>query len=181
MQALSDRGLLDEYPHSLVRVREDSFGAAVLSKRPLADSSIWMLGDVPMLLVTVVLDDASVQIVNWHPLPPRTPRYVAIWNDQYAALDQWVAEQSGPVLIIGDFNATQHARWMQQILQSGFQSAHVQTGRGYAVTYPNGTSRVPPIRIDHLLMSSHCVCRQIREGVGRGSDHKPLLADLILQ
>jgi endonuclease/exonuclease/phosphatase (EEP) superfamily protein YafD len=168
------------YPHHLVQVREDSFGIAVFSKKPLLDKAIWIIGEVPLLDVTIQYRDQSIRIVNWHPLPPRSPSYVRIWRAQYDDLFRRLADHNGPLLIIGDFNATQHARNLQKIALGGMRSAHEQTDRGYAVTFPNGTSLTPPIRLDHVMMSDHWECADISEGVGAGSDHKPLIADLVL-
>ena len=179
-RAISSSGLLQEYPHRIQRIREDSFGAAILSKHPFLNTSTWMTGDVPIISVTIGLQASSVRIYNWHPLPPRSPEYFRIWNQQYESLFQRLSTEDGPLLLVGDFNATQHSRWMKRLAQAGYHSAHVLTGRGYAVTYPNGTSRIPPIRLDHALMSDHFRCRQIREGIGRGSDHKPLIVDVAL-
>jgi len=179
-RAISDSGLLEEYPHQELRIREDSFGAAILSKHPLLNPSASMVGEIPIISVTIQLQTSTIRIFNWHPLPPGSRDYVTIWNEQYEFLCQRLSEESGPVLLVGDFNATQHARWMKRLLRAGYSSAHIQTGRGYAVTFPNGTSLMPPIRIDHALMSDHFWCRSIREGIGRGSDHKPLIVDLLL-
>ena len=38
----------------------------------------------------------------------------------------------------------------------------------------------PPVRLDHVLVSQHVVPLGIREGVGKGSDHKPVIVDLAL-
>ena len=58
------------------------------------------------------------------------------------------------------------------------RSAHVDRGRGYAITWPNGMFPLPPIRIDHALLSPEVECLAISEGIGTGSDHRPLVVDL---
>jgi hypothetical protein len=40
---------------------------------------------------------------------------------------------------------------------------------------------VPPIRIDQAFLSPDVECLGIAEGVGRGSDHKPLILDLLIR
>ena len=133
-----------------------------------------------MLLLTLRMNDTTVRIYNWHPLPPRTLEYVNVWNDQYTALLARLEHETNPVIIAGDFNATQHAYWMKQLSEAGFKSAHREVGRGWAVTFPNGTSRFPPIRLDHILYTAPIVCLDINEGQGAGSDHKPLIADFLI-
>jgi endonuclease/exonuclease/phosphatase (EEP) superfamily protein YafD len=36
------------------------------------------------------------------------------------------------------------------------------------------------MRLDHVLVSHGIEVRSIREGLGRGSDHRPIIADLVL-
>ena len=179
-QAFQTDEFFEHYPHRIFHIREDAFGIALYSKRPLLKQKKWFVGDVPMLDVQTTIDQRPIRIINWHPLPPRNLEYVDVWRKQYAELFERIAGDDQPLLIVGDFNATQHAACMEQLAEIGFLSAHESIGRGYAVTYPNGTSRVPPIRLDHALMSRHWKAVQIQEGTGRGSDHKPLIADFVL-
>lgn len=100
--------------------------------------------------------------------------YYAFWERILTLL----AKFTGPEVVIGDFNATQHSRVYQQLLALGLRSAHEDRGRGYATTWPNGKQPIPPIRIDQAMLSHEVECVSIREGVGPGSDHKPLILDL---
>jgi endonuclease/exonuclease/phosphatase (EEP) superfamily protein YafD len=83
--------------------------------------------------------------------------------------------EPGPVVIVGDFNATQHSLVYKQLEEGGLRSAHEDRGRGYATTWPNGHRPVPPIRIDQAFLSPSVECLEIAEGQGAGSDHKPLI------
>ena len=87
-------------------------------------------------------------------------------------------KQRGPLVVIGDFNATQHSRVYQQLESDGLRSAHEDRGRGYVTTWPNGAQPLPPIRIDQAFLSPQVECLSIREGIGPGSDHKPLILQL---
>jgi len=80
----------------------------------------------------------------------------------------------------GDFNVTQFNSWIQDLDELGFRSAHEELGRGGATTWPNQQRLFPPIRLDHVLVSKQVVPLSIREGVGEGSDHKPVIVDLAL-
>jgi endonuclease/exonuclease/phosphatase (EEP) superfamily protein YafD len=179
-QAITADGLLDKYPHQLFHTRTDSFGTAIYSKHEFVEEEIWTTGKIPVTEVKMLLGDTRVRIINWHPLPPRSFKYFAVQNEQYSDLIERLESGQLPTMIVGDFNITQHAYWMQRIESLGFRSAHELTGRGFAVTYPNGTSRVPPIRLDHALVSDGIECLQIAEGQGSGSDHKPLIADFLI-
>jgi endonuclease/exonuclease/phosphatase (EEP) superfamily protein YafD len=179
-EALSHEDFRRRYPYRLGQVREDSFGIAIYSKRPFVDTSLWISGGVPQAEVFIEHGGQAIRVINWHPLPPRTLEYHATWQRQYDQLFVKLAPLDAPTLIVGDFNATQHARQMRRLAQHGYRSAHEVTGRGYAVTWPNGTAWIPPMRLDHAMMSRHFECIAIREGAGRGSDHKPVIVEFVL-
>lgn len=166
------------YPHHLVEARTDSFGTAIYSKKKLEQTDVWQIEGVPIARATIRIAARPVRVVNWHPLPPLNFEYVRTWRTQYDALLREIDREEAPVLICGDFNATQHARPYRELLERGFHTAHGDGGRGYAVTYPNGMSWTPPIRIDHAVFSPELFCHSIREGEGAGSDHKPLIFEI---
>ena len=64
-----------------------------------------------------------------------------------------ISELPRPLVVIGDFNATQFSAAYKQLTSGDLRGAHVDRGRGSAVTWPNGRSMIPPIRIDHALLS----------------------------
>ena len=87
-----------------------------------------------------------------------------------------------PLIIIGDFNTTQHSRFYRQLTDAGMIDAHRQHGRGLTTTWPNGWSPgVPPIRVDQAMISPDLACLDISEGIGAGSDHKPVILEVALQ
>ena len=63
---------------------------------------------------------------------------------QYNYYDYWeqlipmLTAEQGPVVIVGDFNATEHSRVYKQLTSERLRSAHDDRGRGYATTWPNG-------------------------------------------
>lgn len=78
------------------------------------------------------------------------------------------------------FNATPHTRWYQRLQTERLRGAHEDRRRGLATTWPNGRAPVPPIRLDHVLVSPEVSVLDVREGVGEGSDHRPVIVDLTL-
>ena len=58
--------------------------------------------------------------------------------------------------------------------------AHDALGRGLATTWPNGLFPVPPLRLDHVLASADVVPVAVREGIGAGSDHRPVVVDVTI-
>jgi endonuclease/exonuclease/phosphatase (EEP) superfamily protein YafD len=130
--------------------------------------------------VEIPLGPGSLRLIGLHaPRPIEGPRY-----DYHEYWDQTVrlltAEQ-GPLIVVGDFNATEHSLVYKQLTEGRLRSAHDDRGRGYAVTWPNGQYLCPPIRIDHAFVSPEIEVERIVEGRGKGSDHKPLILDVRLR
>lgn len=179
-EALARDGFSQRYPHRVVDIRDDAFGIAIYSKLAFVEQELWFSGRIPTAEVVVQHAGRKVRIINWHPLPPRTLDYVADWRQHYDELFRRLAADDEPALLVGDFNATQHAAQMERLGRAGLRSAHESVGRAFAVTWPNRLGLLPPIRLDHAYYSQHFRCIAIREGTGQGSDHKPLVADFVL-
>ncbi len=168
------------FPHRDVFVRPDSFGIAILSRLPLARSELVDLEGVPMIDATVTVGERSVRVIGVHTLPPVDSDYAATWRAQLARLADHVAGIDGPLVVAGDLNATTHAAGVLRLRALGLADAHDALGRGLATTWPNGLFILPPLRLDHVLVSPELRPVAVREGVGAGSDHQPVIVDLAL-
>jgi endonuclease/exonuclease/phosphatase (EEP) superfamily protein YafD len=127
--------------------------------------------------VDVPLGSKTLRLIGLHaPRPIDGSRfdYKTYWDELLPIL---TAEQ-GPLVIIGDFNATEHSQVYERLTGGRLRSAHDDRGRGYATTWPNGQYLCPPIRIDQAFVSPEIEVVRIVEGLGRGSDHKPLIVDV---
>jgi endonuclease/exonuclease/phosphatase (EEP) superfamily protein YafD len=171
-------------PERIIVTREDSFGIGIYADRPLEDADIVDLAGLPQAHADVLVDGPDgprrVHLLNFHTLPPRTPAYTAVWNQMMAAIVDQLAQGTGPTVVAGDLNATRHHAWFRALVSGRLREAHEDRGRALATTWPNGLFPVPPIRLDHVLISKEIACLSITEGVGRGSDHRPLVADLAI-
>lgn len=174
-RALTASGALDAYPHRVVRIREDSFGIALYSKLPLRDATVLDVEGIPMARALVRFGERWVEMVNIHTLPPRLSEYLPIWRAQNEWIEQHARRASLPLLLAGDFNATQHSLPYARFQRAGLLDAHREVGRGDATTFPNGVFPVPPIRLDHAFYTRELRCLSVVEGVGKGSDHRPLI------
>jgi endonuclease/exonuclease/phosphatase (EEP) superfamily protein YafD len=166
-------------PHRSFVARTDSFGIGVYSRLPMTAQELDVFG-LPAFSAEVQLGAHSLRVLNVHTLPPRRPDYVPTWIGMMEHIEQLVRRETGPVLLGGDLNATPHTRWFQRLLSHGLQSAHEERGRTLATTWPNGRMPFPPIRLDHFLVSRAIAVLDVREGEGRGSDHRPLIGDFAL-
>jgi endonuclease/exonuclease/phosphatase (EEP) superfamily protein YafD len=175
--AFVDSPVMAPYVHGSGRLKSHINSVNVFSKLPLANEiQNWVQGRA-VHTVDIPIGSTSLRITGLHaprPLPGPKYNYFEHWGEMIPLL---TVEQS-PLVVVGDFNATEHSRVYKRLTESGLRSAHDDRGRGYATTWPNGQNLCPPIRIDHALVSPEIEVESIREGRGRGSDHKPLILDV---
>jgi endonuclease/exonuclease/phosphatase (EEP) superfamily protein YafD len=151
----------------------------VFSRLPLtSEIQNWVDGRA-MHTIEIGVGEAKLRVVGLHaPRPSAGPRcnYRGYWQQMLPLL----TAGQGLLVVVGDFNATQHSAVYERLTSGGLQSAHEALGRGYATTWPNGHYWLPPIRIDQAFLSEEVECLSITEGRGRGSDHRPLILDVRL-
>ena len=180
LAALEAAGVLADYPYRLAAPRLDPFGSAVLSRLPLEDSELLLVAGLPLPRTTVVVGDRRVRLYDAHTRAP-IGEGIGTWKAQLAELRRMVEAEDGPRVVAGDLNATSGHRAYRDLLQAGLRDAHVERGRWWVTTWPTDRRWVPPLaRLDHVLVSPEVVVVDVREGTGRGSDHRPVIADLAL-
>ena len=89
-------------------------------------------------------------------------------------VSRWAAPYKN-VLIAGDFNMTQTSPVYKRYW-SKYANAFSRAGRGFGYTYYSGWHGV---RIDHILSDSNWRIIRSKAGPDVGSDHKPVIADMI--
>ncbi|HEX2473896.1 MAG TPA: endonuclease/exonuclease/phosphatase family protein [Lacipirellulaceae bacterium] len=176
-RAFQNSPIMAPYIHGSGHLRSHINTVNVFSKLPLANEiQNWVRGRA-VHTIDISLGSSPLRIVGLHaprPVPGPKYDYAEYWNEMIPLL---TAEQ-GPLVVVGDFNATEHSKVYKQLTESKLRSAHDDQGRGYAVTWPNGQNPCPPVRIDQALVSPEIEVERIVEGRGRGSDHKPLILDV---
>jgi endonuclease/exonuclease/phosphatase (EEP) superfamily protein YafD len=170
------RGL---FPHRVAVPRDDSFGIGLYARRPVAIRELDLSG-LPALRAELRLADRTLTVFNVHTLPPRSAEYVAIWNEMMETIVALIRREPGPVLLAGDLNVTRHHRWYRELVSLGLRDAHERRGRAWVSTWPNGRMPYPSLRLDHFLASAELEALDVREGQGRGSDHRPIIGDFSL-
>lgn len=171
--------LKDLYPHRLAKSRADSFGIHLLSKHPILSHQhrIPPGGLVPLLEAVVSTPAGPVTVYGVHPLPPMSGE-AARSRDAYLrhlALD--AGKKSGPVILLGDFNATPWSVAMRPLRDAGFVDA--SNGYGHSATWSRRNPLLA-IPIDHILTRGLPPPKSFIIGPDLGSDHRPILADLLL-
>ena len=166
--------------HHVARPREDAFGIAVFTRKEPSRMELLALGveAMPSIEVEYEVDGRAVTIAALHPPPPVGPRLSATRDRMLREISAWAAAQEGPVLVIGDLNATPWSAVMREILGEGPLRSTQRFG--LQATWPSflGPLGVP---IDHALVAGPLepVERSIEPAFG--SDHRMLRVDLELR
>jgi endonuclease/exonuclease/phosphatase (EEP) superfamily protein YafD len=179
--ALDATGALAELPNRITVPRTDPSAALVASRWALNDQDVVSVRDRPVLVeATLDYPGRPVRLFAFHAVAPVGGGRQE-WVDDLAGLRRAVGAEPGPVVVAGDFNATWGHRAFHRLLDAGLVDAAAARGRPYQMTWPRDRRFVPPLtRIDHLLTRGPLAVTGIRTGAGRGSDHRPLVADVAL-
>ncbi|MEX1037824.1 MAG: endonuclease/exonuclease/phosphatase family protein [Acidimicrobiia bacterium] len=131
--------------------------------------------------ITTIVDgwDIPVTILSSHPLAPTDVDRAALRDAQLAFAAEWAADQSGPYMVVGDFNATPWSWPFRNLLVTG-RLRNSQIGFGVQPSFAATSNPLFRVPIDHLVHSDALVVRQRRLGPTLGSDHFPLIVDLEL-
>ena len=86
-----------------------------------------------------------------------------------------------PLVVAGDLNAPETSPVIGTLLRSGLRDAFSSAGRGYGYSYGHALRvGVSFLRIDHVLVSPEIGVATSFVGAPEASDHRPVIADLLL-
>ena len=129
------------------------------------------------LHVTTTLNNQSVHIIALHMQVTRSWKELALRNNQIDCLTETLASISGPVIVIGDFNAGIGASSLNKI-----KTRSNLLGYGnfwhYHPTWPSSLGLLG-IQLDHILTRGGFAVKSVRAGPKLESDHRPICAELI--
>lgn len=169
-------GLLASHPHVVAAPRWGASGMAIISRLPLVDRRTHDAYGWPIPSATVRVGDRDVHLVGVHIIAP-----VATFGEnqrQQPVITRIVRRTPKPRIVAGDFNATPTNRWYGEIRDLGLHEVHEAVGEPFATTWPNGRQPLPPVRLDHAFVDDPPVVPlRVRQGVGAGSDHRPVIVD----
>lgn len=145
-----------------------------------------------------IIEGREVNVVTAHLMTPRMGLN-AIRHEGLAGIAGWkqnvadrLAQSEGlahdletrrrPMIVAGDFNATQSSLVVRRLLATGLRDAFAVAGVGFGYSY--GHSLWPGIsflRIDHILVSEGIAVADCFTGGREGSPHRPVIADLFVE
>lgn len=171
--------LLPSYPH--FHVEPSRMGATVFTKWPVLAAESMPLAKDGAIAARVQIDWRGTPVtvlgvhLNW-PLGPRNSKFR---NEELAGVVAFSKAQRQPLIVAGDFNLTPWSEYFSDALEeSGLHDA--ARGFGLARSWPAQFAPLG-IRIDHCLLSREWESVRVDVGPSLGSDHLPVIADLLLQ
>lgn len=178
--------LLERFPYRVENADTGTIpGNAIYSRFPL-ENVIFIPASLGHVRVEAVLPDGlRIAVYSAHPPPPLSlGMNPAVRSSEIADVLARVAGETVPVLLLGDFNTTEHSDDYARI-DALLDDSFAQVGRGLGPTWPDYGFQVPLvqgwlpiIRIDYIWHSDDFVPLEAWPLGYAGSDHHPLRAEL---
>ena len=176
-------------PYSSNQLTPYQPGIVLYSKAPLTDLKIrkFNTNNAVNLTAHVQTKNQQLSIVAIHPLPPIKREFFRSRNTLFRAVSNYIQQQTDPVLLIGDFNATMWSPFYRTLAnETGLKNT--RKGLGTLPTWPANTShhltprlniltRLVRIPIDQCLVSPSLNAVRMHTGPDVGSDHLPIVVD----
>lgn len=169
-----------EYAHRYTARGKKGKGITLLSRWPLlAAGMLPGYSDAQSALsATLEIRGASLQLLGVHTTWPMGARRSRLRNQQLQFLGAYARAQPGSLVILGDLNISPFSPHFQAFLAAGNLKSAAQ-GHGWQPTWP--TFMAPAgIQIDHALTSADIAVTRFRRGAAVGSDHLPIIVELVL-
>lgn len=152
------------------------------SNIPLENYSIQRYGqNRGNLLADLTIEGKTVSLIISHTMQPLMfDKDGFKWRNQHleVGIGRYVEHLKTPVILMGDLNITMWSPYYKKAIHySGLRNA--RAGFGLLPTFPAGTPGFS-IPIDHCLVSPDISVLNIKTGNYVGSDHLPLITDVII-
>jgi len=169
-----------DWPHQEMVLDGGHFGIALLSRIPFVDARIERIsGEIPAIVAEVHVNGVPLSVCGVHLTRPTSRAGAERQARQYDQLIERLAGEPLARIVLGDFNATPWTRSFARFCErSGLRNS--RSGFGILPSWPAFVPGVLRIPIDHCLISPAIEVRQIRIGPPVGSDHLPVVVDLLV-
>lgn len=173
-------GINEAFPYSVLFPAPNAGGNGIWSRHPLNPVSPTRYWNSSIVAARAQIPGvrSDVAVASIHVTSPIAS--FTSWRNGIAATQSRLkglaeAVESGMVIAAGDFNSTPDMRQFRDLPTSGYRDGVVQSGAGYAPTFPSRGAIPPLITIDHVLTRRANV-RSLRSVSLPGSDHRAFLA-----
>jgi endonuclease/exonuclease/phosphatase (EEP) superfamily protein YafD len=171
------RPVLAPYAHKIEQPRNDNFGVALYSTLPMTGTADMLGSLLPTAVATIDVQGTQLVVLLTHPVPPVGGPAL---RDELSQLQAVAARAraSQPVIVMGDLNATPWSRPFRDFM-SASGLCDTRAGFGLQASFP-ASSALLRIPIDHVLVSCSIGVRSRLIERDVGSDHLPVLVDLVV-
>jgi endonuclease/exonuclease/phosphatase (EEP) superfamily protein YafD len=182
--------LTDDYPYHISQGFVN--GHTLFSRYPIVISETVQLLDTPQQRLVLDVAGQNIVLYNLHlymPLNDNASQFLLLRydetrrNQQINELLTFIAGETQPVIIVGDFNLSEFSPIYNR-LDAQFQDAYRNASWGLGQTFPSGASEelddiFPPLfRLDYVWYTDGLQALNARVGSRLGSDHLPLIITL---
>jgi len=173
------QALRKDYPY-VAGPEEGSHHVAIFSSVPFVrkQAGEGITSSMRDVQVEVELRGQPLSIVALHADPPFSYGRLQVRNRQLAQIGERVAHSDTPTVVAGDLNITMFSPVYDAFTQAGGLT-NARQGKGVWGTWPAPLGLVT-IPLDHVLHTAEIHCRDFVAGPFVGSDHYPVIADLVL-
>ncbi len=172
---------LRQYAYSWQRPQANAFGQAIFSRWPISSRELWWESGIAMMRATIASPGGAFRVYQVHTTAPARGSGPAVWKRQLGRLGTHLHTERLPVVAAGDFNASHWDEPFRRVLGGPNAMVDAGAGRGYLATWPSGRSLMPLVLpLDHVLISRGIGVRVYRVLGPIGSDHRAVVADLVL-
>ncbi|MFC8348632.1 endonuclease/exonuclease/phosphatase family protein [Streptomyces sp. NPDC057280] len=167
------------YPNRRTVPGAGSEGSVILSRHRLTAADP-VPGTMGMPGAVADVDGRAVRLQLAHPMPP-LPGQVGVWKRELGTLRDFAARHRGaPLVLAGDFNASQDHAAFRHLLDAGLRDAARLAGSDRTPSWPARTAPAFGAQIDHVLVSPDFSCEKARFLDLPDTDHRALLVELDL-
>ncbi|MDV8068825.1 endonuclease/exonuclease/phosphatase family protein [Rhodococcus sp. IEGM 1366] len=177
-QRLTEGGINDAFPYSIVRAGQGATGTGLWSRIPLAHTRELDNFGFACVAATFEFDGAMFDIVATHITAPVQDQDSSTWVSDLAEIGNVIQSNPYPTIIAGDFNSTLDHKQFRDVLHLETADAARQAGRSYARTFPADWSLPPFTALDHILVPKPLRATDFRTVRVTGSDHLGIVSTL---
>ena len=178
-QALLDTlaPVLPQYPGRVLLPRDDNFGMALLSRKPVSEVQVVESGSPPSILADTEVAGKMLHVVGAHPVPPIGGDYARMRDETVWGLGEHLRDCPRPFVLLGDLNNTP---WSPSLAPIRNRALTARAGFGVLTTWPSVFPPFLRIAIDQCFVSPEVGVVECRVGPQVGSDHFPLVVGISL-
>jgi endonuclease/exonuclease/phosphatase family metal-dependent hydrolase len=177
---LAAAGLGTLLPYASLVAEADTTGSAVYSRFPITGIGSHRNGGGFMQAYGTIQPPGATAVIveSAHPLAPFNLLALRDWRRD---LESEPRAESTPRILLGDFNSTLDHGALRALVARGYHDAADADGAGLIGTWgPYDGDPIPPVTIDHVLVDRRIGVRDVQvHGLPR-SDHRAVLASLVL-